>query len=118
MPLVPFPLLLLLPSLSLPELELTSFASLLQALDYSSDLDPFSSSPVKQSQPQPSSTPGTNTFKRKRPPVLNRTSKKEQRIKRRKDAAGRAGPTGEEVARTTKYDCIGVVRVKVVFSKR
>ena len=104
---------------SSPPCPFASSPSSIQALDYSSDIDPFSSSPVKQSQPQPhqpshpSSTPGTNTFKRKRP--LNQT-KKEQR-KRRKALAG-AAPTVDEVARTTKYDCIGVVRVKVVFSKR
>ncbi|KAL7417272.1 hypothetical protein BDY24DRAFT_412020 [Mrakia frigida] len=83
-------------------------------LDYSSDIDPYSSSPVKQSQPQPqvpSSTPGTNTFKRKRP--LSSKGKKNKK-KNRKDAA----PALDEVARTTKYECVGVVKLKVVFSKR
>jgi hypothetical protein len=68
--------------------------------DYSSDLDPTSSSPVKASQ----STP----YKRKRP-LLEKMAGR---------AAKKGMSTNDEVARTTKYDVVGVVKSKVVFSKR
>lgn len=82
--------------------------ALLQMRDYSSDLDPTSSSPVKPSQSGPYSSQPT-PLKRKRP-LLEKM--------RAGQAAKKKGPTNDEVARTTKYDVVGVVKMKVVFSKR
>jgi hypothetical protein len=88
-----------------------------QLADYSSDLDPLSSPVTSKKSKHALSTPLSSMLnaKRKRQASSITPQKKHRNTAPAKKTGGGVG-VGE--TRTTRYECIGVVKVKVVFGKR
>lgn len=98
--------------------------------DYSSDLDPLSSPPLRKNPKLHLSTPLSSTLnaKRKRdaaaaaatssPPTVTNPTPPQKKQKRSTDKSAGGGAVSVGETRTTRYECVGVVKVKVVFSKR